>query len=179
MFTNKNGQFFPHNNPKWICSGITNAACRSIKLSVRASALISFLGKFAAEHTAGVFFWFFGAFFRSRFTIAFHAFTFDIRSAVHRVGMHGISNADTRLYPLHNSCSLDNNRSAELWADHWWNVVGHTTRPCTHLRLRHPSSWIVPVKNSCLGLAWPPPQECHTFPHLVTQVRNGCFCCCL
>ena len=39
-----------------------------------------------------------------------------------RVGIYGISNRDTHLYPPHNSS--DDNRWAVLWADHQWNAQG-------------------------------------------------------
>ena len=47
------------------------------------------------------------------------------RSPVHRVGIHGISNRGTFLYPAHNnliSSSDDISKSAWFWADHWWNA---------------------------------------------------------
>jgi len=47
-------------------------------------------------------------------------------SPVHRVGMHGISNRDIRLYSPRNNSSVQmsvGNKSSTVWDDHRWNAA--------------------------------------------------------
>ena len=103
------------------------------------------------------------------------------RSSFHRVRMHGVSNRDTHLWPLHNSSvhltkATYVRRSGRITDERQsgWTTLRDSTLS-VHPRHRHPPSYNDLAKKS-LGPASPLLHRCRTLPLPLVQMEYGLLC---